>query len=52
MAKILPKSLGDFFMAKILPKSLGDFFYKKFCHKKLPKWQNFTQSGHPDLKTP
>jgi hypothetical protein len=47
---LLRSILGDFFMAKILPKSLGNFSRKKFaqCHKKSPKWRNFAQSGHPD----
>ncbi len=47
---LLRSILGYFFMAKILPESLGIFSRKKFaqCHKILPKWQNFAQSGHPD----
>jgi hypothetical protein len=62
---LIKVNFGRFFMAKILPKSLGDFLWLKFCpnhwaifsrkkfaqrHKKLPKWRNFAQSGHPASK--
>ncbi len=49
---LLRSIFGDFFMAKILPKSLGNFSRKNFAQlqKKLPKWQNFAQSGHPEAK--
>ena len=47
---LLRSILGDFFMAKFCPNHWVIFSRKNCaqCHKKLPKWQNSAQSGHPD----
>jgi len=51
---LLRSILGDFFMANFRPNHWAIFSRKKFAqrHKKLPKWWNFAQSGHPDGNLP